>query len=240
MKRFYEKAAAAPAAEVGSLAAESGHAVLLDGRPIRTPAQAPLVVPAAPLAEAVAAEWDAQDDEVRPDDMPMMSLAATAIDRVVPQRETVAGDAAAYGGCDLLCYRAEGPEALAARQAEEWQPLLDWAADRFGVELTVTAGISPVAQDNAALVRLGEEVARYDAFPLTALHVLTTTTGSLILALAVAEGRLAPETAYRVSILDERWQAEHWGEDEEAAAQRRRLAAEVANAAHFLELVRGA
>ena len=237
MKRFYQKAHAAPAADIDAVEAASGHAVLLDGRPIHTPGRSHVVVPTPPLADAIAAEWDAQEEEVDPSAMPMMALAATAIDRVQPQAEAVAGDAAAYAGTDLLCYRAAEPPELAERQAAQWQPLLDWAKAAYGAELTVTTGVAPVTQDNEALMRLGRQVARFEPFALAALHVLTTTTGSLVLALAVAEGRLEPHEAFEASIIDEAWQAELWGEEQEAARRRRALAVEIADAARFLTLL---
>eukprot|EP00752_Nemacystus_decipiens_P015485 g13816.t1 len=154
MKRFYEIAESAPAAELDRIEGAEGYAVLLDGKPIRTPTRVQLVAPTRALADAVAAEWAAQGETIVPDSMPMMTLAATALDRVVPQREAVAGDAAAYAGSDLLCYRSDDQPELAARQAERWQPLLDWAAETYGARLAVTEGVMPLRQENAALMLL--------------------------------------------------------------------------------------
>ena len=237
MKRFYKTAEAAPAAVVDKVEAAEGHPVLLDGKPIRTPSRAHLVVPSAALADAIAAEWAAQSEKIDPSTMPMMTLAATALDRVVPQVEAVAGDAAAYAGSDLLCYRTDDWPELAAAQAEGWQPLLDWAAETYGARLHVTEGVMPVAQDNAALMLFARALGGLDPFRLTAVHVMTTALGSLVLALAVLEGRLGPTEAFRLSILDERFQAERWGEDAEAAQGRERLAREIEEAHAYLALL---
>ena len=238
MKRFYKDAGAASVAEIDAIDGEEGFAVLLDGKPIRTQGRrVPLVAPTRALAEAVAAEWAAQDEKIAPATMPMMTLTATALDRVVPQVQAVAADAAAYAGSDLLCYRAapeEADGALRPRQDEAWQPLLDWAAERYGARLTVAEGIMPVAQDNAALMLLARALGGLDPFRLTAVHVMTTTTGSLVLALALLEGRLTPEDAHALATLDETVQAEKWGEDEEAAARRAAHKRELEEAAAFL------
>lgn len=238
MKRFYKDAAAASVAEIDAIDGEEGFAVLLDGKPIRTQGRrVPLVAPTRALADAVAAEWAAQEAQIDPSSMPMMTLTATALDRVVPQREAVAADAAAYAGSDLLCYRATPEEAdgdLRPRQDAVWQPLLDWAAERYGARLTVAEGIMPVAQDNAALMLLARALGGLDPFRLTAVHVMTTATGSLVLALALFEGRLEPQEAHALATLDETVQAEKWGEDEEAAARRATLRRELEEAAAFL------
>ncbi|MEQ8602649.1 MAG: ATP12 family protein [Marivibrio sp.] len=238
LKRFYAQAAAAPAAEIDAVDGDDGFAVLLDGKPIRTQGRrVHLIAPTRALADAVAAEWAAQDAKIDPASMPMMTLTATALDRVVPQAQAVAADAAAYAGSDLLCYRAAPDEAdgvLRPRQDAAWQPLLDWAAERYGARLVVAEGIMPVAQDNAALMLFGRALGALDAFRLTAVHVMTTATGSLVLALALLEGRLSPEEAHALATLDETVQAEKWGEDEEAAARRARLLQELEEATAFL------
>ncbi|MCR9222216.1 MAG: ATPase [Alphaproteobacteria bacterium] len=237
MKRFYKAAEAAPVAALDRIEGADGYAVLLDGKPIRTATRVHLVAPTRALADAVAAEWAAQGETIVPDSMPMMTLAATALDRVVPQREAVAGDAAAYAGSDLLCYRSDDQPELATRQAERWQPLLDWAAETYGARLAATEGVMPLRQENAALMLLARRAGALDAFRLTALHVMTTSMGSLILALAVLEGRLGPADAFELSVLDERFQAERWGEDAQAAARRDRLAREIDEAARYLALL---
>ena len=180
MKRVYKQAAAR--------AAEGGWGVALDGRPMRTPTNHELIVPSAALAEAVAAEWDAQQDAIRT--MPLTRLAATAIDRTRTQRELVAAETANYAGTDLVCYRADHPPALIARQHAGWQPLIDWAMQRYDAALAVTSGIVPQPQSPAALKAFAAAVAAQDDFRLTALHAMTTACGSLVIALALIEGRL--------------------------------------------------
>jgi chaperone required for assembly of F1-ATPase len=211
-----------------------GHTVLLDGKPIRTPAKALLALPSRPLAEDVAAEWARQEDVVRPATMPMTRLANTAMDRVTPERAAVAAIIAAYAETDLLCYRAEGPEELRLRQDAAWDPVLDWAEGRFGARLHPTSGVLPVAQPAASLARLAEAAEIQSPWRLTGLHELVSLTGSLVLGLAVAEGAWTPEAAWNLSRVDEEWQYAQWGRDEEAdaAAERRRV--EFIDAARFL------
>ncbi|MFN6978514.1 MAG: ATP12 family protein, partial [Gemmobacter sp.] len=145
-RRFWSAAAAVPQA--------GGFAVCLDGRPVRTPARAALILPTAALAEAIAGEWDAQGPEVRPATMPLTRAANSAIDKVIPQRAAVADEVAGYGACDLICYRAEAPAALAARQASAWDPLVEFARETFGAPLNVTCGVMPAAQPGPSLERL--------------------------------------------------------------------------------------
>jgi len=230
VKRFYKTAS------VG--AADGGYQVLLDGRPIRTPAKAPLVLPVEPLAAEIAAEWDAQGEKVEPAAMPFMTLAATAIDRVTTQREAVIDQIAAYGGSDLVCYRAEAPQDLAERQRAAWQPLLDWAATRFDARLKVTAGIMPAPQPEPALRALRLAVAEYNDLVLSGLYQLTAGFGSLVISLAVAEEHVDAGTAIELALLDELFQVERWGEDSEAAARRRTLARDMENAARFIAMCR--
>jgi chaperone required for assembly of F1-ATPase len=229
MKRAYKQAAAR--------AAEGGWGVALDGRPMRTPAKHELIVPSAALAEAIAAEWDAQQDEIRPATMPLTRLAATAIDRTRTQRELVVAEAANYAGTDLVCYRAEHPPALIARQHAEWQPLIDWAMQRYDAALAVTSGVVPQPQSPAALKAFAAAVAAQDDFRLTALHTMTTACGSLVIALALMERRLDAASAFAVSQLDETFQIEAWGEDAEATARRKSLAEDIEAAARFVQLL---
>ena len=229
MKRVYKKAAAR--------LAESGWGVALDGRPMRTPAKNELVVPSKALAEAIAQEWDAQQDDIRPATMPLTRLAATAIDRTRTQRDLVITETANYAGTDLVCYRAEHPPALIARQQEHWQPLIDWAMQRYDAALVVTSGVVPRSQSPAALKAFAAAVAAQDDFRLTALHMMTAACGSLVIALALIEGRLDAETAFAVSQLDETFQIEAWGEDTEATARRRALAEDIAAASRFVQLL---
>jgi chaperone required for assembly of F1-ATPase len=223
--------------EVTTRPAEGGWGIAFDGRPMRTPARHELVVPSAALATAIAAEWDAQQDEIRPATMPLTRLAATAIDRTGAQRELVVAEVANYAGTDLVCYRAEHPPALVARQQAEWQPLIDWAMLRYDAGLAVTHGILPQPQSPAALKAFAAAVAAQDDFRLTALHAMTGTCGSLVIALALMEGRLDPGAAFAASQLDETFQIEAWGEDAEAAARRRALADDIAAASRFAALL---
>lgn len=209
-KRFWKQAEAC--------ACEGGHTVRLDGRPVKTPAKTPLVVPTRTLAEAIAAEWDAQQGVVRPDTMPATRAANSALDKVATQFTEVADMIAAYGGTDLLCYRAEAPEPLVARQAASWDPLLGWAAERYDAPLVATAGVMHIAQPETSVAALSAAVHGQSAFQLAALHDLVAISGSLVLGLAVTEGRLDVDTAFALSRIDEHWQIEQWGPDEEAAA----------------------
>ena len=219
-KRFWSEVNVAPVAD--------GFAVQLDGRPVKTPAKTPLVVPTAELAEAIAVEWRTVDEKIDPEVMPFTRSANAAIDKVSTQFIEVADMLAAYGGSDLLCYRATTPAALIDRQAQAWDPLLDWAFDTFGARLKTTSGLMPIEQDAAALSALSKPL--YDATPfqLTALHDLISLSGSLVLALKVTQGNMDAKTAWTWSRIDEVWQAEQWGEDEDAeqAAQVKRLAFE--------------
>lgn len=208
-KRFWTAAEA--------LACDGGFAVLLDGRAVKTPAKAALVVPTLAMAQAIAAEWDAQTGEVRPATMPVTRAANSAIDKIIPQRDEVVEIIAAYGQSDLLCYRAIGPAALVERQAAGWDPVLHWAAEALGARLGATAGVMHVAQPPEALARLTARVAGMTEFQLAGLHDLVAISGSLVLALAVTEMRLTPEEAWALSRIDENWQIEQWGADEEAA-----------------------
>lgn len=210
-KRFWKSTEIRPDAE--------GYGVSLDGRPVKTPAKAPLILPTEGFAEAVRAEWDAVEEVIDPTRMPFTRTANAAIDKVAQQKPEVAEMIADYGGTDLLCYRAEVPRGLRARQDAGWDPLLDWAAQSHGARLAVTSGVMHLAQDAAALAPLRAAVARCSPFQLAALHDLVSLSGSLVIGLAVAEGAEDPETAWALSRIDETWQEEQWGEDEEAQAQ---------------------
>ncbi len=229
MKRLYKTATAQ--------SVEGSYGVLLDEKRLLTPAKLPLVVPSAALAAAIAAEWQAQGAELRPHTMPLMRLASTAIDLVARRHADVVAEIAAYAGTDLLCYRADQPPELATRQHAVWQPLLDWATLRYDAPLTVTAGIIPVTQPPATLRALAVAVAAYEPMRLTALHAITTASGSLIIALALLEGELDPDAAFAAAQLDENFQIERWGEDYEAADRRAALRADIATAAGFAALL---
>lgn len=217
-RRFWKDATVVPA--------EGGFTVLLDARPVRTPLKAPLILPTQALAEAVATEWQAQQGKIDPETMPFTRTANSALDKVAPQVEAVAALLAAYGDSDLLCYRAEEPADLVARQAEAWNPLLAWAEDAFGAPLVVTTGVMPVGQSRDSIARLARQVREMSPFQLSAFHDLVALSGSLVLALAVTRQRLTAEAAWSLSRTDEDWQIALWGEDEEAAeiAVRKRAA----------------
>ncbi len=231
MKRLYRDAAVT---EI-----DGGFVVALDGRAVRTPGKRRLVLPARPLAEAIAAEWQSQGDEVRPAEMPLTRLANTAIDRVVERRDEVIAEIARFATADLVCYRADDPPELAQLQGRGWQPLVDWAAERFGAALAVTSGLLPVSQPPEALAPLGEAVADFDDFALTALHAAAAACGSVVIGLALAHGRLDADAAWTLSLVDESFQIEKWGEDADAADRRAGLKGDIAAADAFLRLCRG-
>ena len=231
MRRFYKSV------EVASGA--GGFAITLDGKPMRSPAGRPFAVPTAALAQALAEEWDAVPDkgEIKPDRMPLTCLAMTGIDRAADQRQKVVADIAAYGASDLLCYRATDPLELAARQSAGWEPLLVWAREAHGAELAVTMGVMPIEQPETAVARLRRQVEPCTDLELSALFQLTTGFGSLVLALAVLQGRLTAEEASDLAEIDAHWQVERWGEDAEAQARRARLRADMLAAGRFLTLL---
>ncbi|MBL0900185.1 MAG: ATPase [Reyranella sp.] len=234
MKRFYTETTV----EEGE---SGGFRVLLDGRPMRTPAKTVLVVPTRGLAEAVAAEWRAVPEkaEIRVSHLALTRLATTGLDRVPGQREKVIDDTAKYAGSDLLCYRAGDPESLVQRQRTTWQPLLDWAAARYGARLLVAEGLSFVAQPDEAVGKLRAAVAEHGDFALSALYNLTHIAGSLVVALAVAEGRLTAEQAFAAAQLDELYQVERWGDDPIALERRIGVRNDIEAGTRFLALLEG-
>lgn len=209
LKRFWKAAEVALEAD--------GYTVTLDGRGIRTPAKARLVVPTEALAQAIAAEWQAQDAKVNPATMPFTRMTNSALDKVAPQHAEVAGMLADYGDSDLLCYRAQAPEALVERQRAAWDPLLDWAEEVYGARLAPVAGVMHRPQDADAVARLSREVHAQTAFQLAAFHDLVSMSGSLVIGLAVVRGARSAEEAWTLSRIDEHWQQEQWGADEEAS-----------------------
>jgi chaperone required for assembly of F1-ATPase len=217
---------------------EVGFAILLDDRRLRTPTKMPLIVPSRALAEAIATEWRAQGEQIVPQTMPLSKLAITAIDGVRGATAAVAADIVKFAGSDLLCYRAEGPEGLTQRQAEVWDPLLLWCEAELEAGFSLAEGVIPVEQSRAALDRIAAEIARFDPLSLTCLHVVTTLTGSALLALAHAKGRLSADEAWAAAHIDEDWQISQWGEDAEAVEHRAMRWAEMQAASQFLELLR--
>ncbi|HKY93786.1 MAG TPA: ATP12 family protein [Kiloniellales bacterium] len=215
-----------------------GLQLLLDGKPALTPGKRSLALPSPALAEAVAAEWRTQGDRVEPETMPLTQLACTTIDLTLANEAAVHRSLAAYGATDLLCYRADRPATLVARQRQSWQPLLDWAEARFAAPLTVTEGLMAVTQPPASLAALAAAVGALRGFRLTALAQLVQATGSLVIGLAVAHSRIDAAEAFAAAELDESWQLETWGEDPVALQRRRKLAADIEAAARLLALVR--
>lgn len=199
-----------------------GWEILLDTRPVRTPSKHPLAVPTEALARMIAAEWEAQQGKIDPGTMPATRYANSAIEKVAPQRDGVIDVIAAYGETDLLCYRAPEPDALIARQAAAWDPLLAWAEATLGARLVPTVGVLPVAQDAGGLAVLRARVAAMDNFQLAAFHDLVALSGSLVIGFAAVAGQSDPATLWEVSRIDESWQVELWGEDAEAAEANRR------------------
>jgi chaperone required for assembly of F1-ATPase len=226
VRRFYQSAA------VGE-----GGSILLDGRPVKTPGRRALAAPTAALAEAIADEWNAQGDVVEPRAMPLTGLANAAIDRIARDAAGFARGLAAYGESDLLCYRTEGPAPLASRQAGLWDPILAWAQQRYDVVLEPAFGIIHMKQPPETLDRLGAAVAARDPFGLAGLSPLVTISGSLLIALALAEGALSLDQAWAAATLDEQWQAGQWGEDAGAAAALAGRRRDFAAAARFLALL---
>ena len=234
MRRFWK------AATVGR--GDAGLVVLLDGKPMRIPGGSALLLHNEALADAIAVEWQAagggNGGELSMDDVPLTRLAGTAQDRVGPNRLAVAAGLAAYGESDLLCYRAEAPQALVVRQAREWQPWLDWAGRTHGVHLTPTEGVRHVAQDPEALNQAGRVYADMPAYALAALGIAVPAMGSAVLGLALEAGALQADEAYRVSSLDELFQREQWGEDAEATTRLAQVLADIQLAERFLQLSR--
>jgi chaperone required for assembly of F1-ATPase len=235
VKRFWQTASFARS--------EEGYAILLDGRPMHLPGGPALCVHGVPLAQAIAEEWQAaggaKDGEMSFADTPLTRLAGTVQQRIAPDPTPTVDAVARYGESDLLCYRADAPEALVERQARAWQPWLDWAALTYDAPLRVGTGIAHVRQHRDSVGALRRAVAALDVEALAALGIAVPALGSLILGLALVRGGLDAAEAHALGALDELFQAEQWGEDAEAAARRRAIAADVALAARFIGLTRG-
>ena len=209
-KRFYKTASVE---EEGG-----GFAVRLDGRPVFTPGKRAIVMPTAEMAGRVADEWHAQAERIDPTTMPWMRSVNSAIDKVAPQRAEVMAHLAGYAGTDLLCYRAEAPDGLVERQAASWDPILDWLTRRYDVRFRVTRGVMPVEQEPETVPRLHRTMQPMSEFQLTGFHDLVALSGSFAIALAAVEGVQAAEDLWKISRIDETWQAEQWGIDAEAEA----------------------
>lgn len=227
-KRFYRTVSVGPE--------KGGYGLRLDGKPVRTPLKNLLTLPTRTLAEAIAEEWRAQKERIDPETMPLTRLANSTIDGVRGRVEAVIDDIMAHAASDLLCYRAEGPRGLVAAQEAQWDPVLGWARDGLGAPLLLSKGVNHVDQPEASLQRIRQQVQSHDPFSLAALHVMTGLSGSALLALAMALGRLTPEEAWKTAHVDEDWQISQWGEDEEAAARRAHRWRDFAAAARLLQL----
>ena len=227
-KRFWKQAVAEPC--------DGGFTVTLDGRAVKTPAKRLLVLPTLAMAEVIAAEWDAQQGRVKPETMPATRAANSAIDNVAIQFAAVAHDLARYGETDLLCYRATAPQELIDRQADAWDPLLAWSAAALRSPLIATAGVMHIRQPETSIAKLTSQIHAFTPFQLAAVHDLIASSGSLILALAVTRGRLSLDEAWRLSRIDETWQNELWGVDEDAAALESLKRQAVAEAGRFFAL----
>jgi chaperone required for assembly of F1-ATPase len=210
-QRFY--------AHAGVVEAPGGFAITLDGKPVRTPSGRPLVAPHREIADAISAEWDAQQETIDPLTMPLTRLANSVIDAVVDRIEAVTDDIAKYFGSDLLFYRAGHPEALVAREAAHWDPVVFWAADALGAHFILAEGIMHVRQPDSAIAAARAALPT-DPWSIAALHVVTTLTGSALLALALMRGVIDQDQAWAAAHVDEDWNIEKWGEDEEIAARR--------------------
>lgn len=226
MKRFWT-----------DVSVDADRVVRLDDRPVRTPGRNPLALPSDALADAVADEWRAVGEEIDPRAMPLTGLANAAIDRVAPDPALFAAGLASYAESDLLCYRAQAPAELVAREAAAWDPLLDWARERYDVHFECVSGIMHRAQPPATVARLSEAVASRPAFALVALQPIVTITGTLVGALALAEGAIDADGLWTAATVDEAWQAERWGEDALATAARDARRREFDAAVTFLRLL---
>jgi chaperone required for assembly of F1-ATPase len=210
-KRFYK--------EVGVAEAEGGFAIMLDGKAIRTPSGRQVIIPSRALADAVAAEWADQNETIKPMTMPLTRIANSVVEGVVDRVDLVTDDLAKYLQSDLLFYRAGHPEGLVAREAAHWDPVLFWAAETLGAHFILSEGIMHVTQPDEA-VRAARAALSGDAWSVAALHVITTLTGSALLALALAHGVRDADQVWAAAYVDEDWNAEKWGVDEEAAGRR--------------------
>ena len=228
MKRFYNQASV--------VVQGPGFGIELDGREVKTPEKRPNLSPTKAMAEVICQEWNDQQDKVNPDSMLMAKLQNTAIDRVETRRGDLIAELVKYAGTDMLCYRADFPEDLAQRQADTWQPLLDWVMDVHDITLKVTTGIIHVEQDPGQLVKLRHYLEGVDSFRLAAFYNITTLCGSVSVALNVLGGNITAEQAWQAAQLDENFQIEHWGLDEEAEIRQENMKTELDAATRFLAL----
>lgn len=229
MKRFYDTAEA--------MHSSDGWAITLDGRGVKTPARQPLAMASRKLAEAIAAEWAGQEEEIDPVAMPLTGLANAAIDRITPAQQEFAAELAEYGETDLLCYRADSPAALVANQCATWNPLLGWAQQRFDITFETIIDIVHRPQPEATVARLRAATEAYGPFRLAGLSPMVRVGGSLVAALALAEQAFDEPSVWAATRIDEEWQASQWGEDEEAIAARDARHREFSAGMRFLRLL---
>jgi chaperone required for assembly of F1-ATPase len=230
MKRFWQTAGAAPQ--------PGGHGIFLDEKPLKKPNAAPLIVPQKTLAQAIAAEWQNAPHNFGPDDLPLTRLATTATDRITALRAAIIPQLAAYAGHDVLCYRAETPRELAARQAQNWQPWLDWATQTLSLPLAATTGLTAIPQPETTIPTAQTLLLKKSDFVLAGLGVAIPALGSFVLGLALLQTALTPETALTLAFLDELFQAEQWGDDPDSAARRAAILTDLQTCAKFWELCR--
>lgn len=226
MKRFYKSADVIPA--------DDGFDVQLDGRPIRTPLKRLFRLPTRTLADAVASEWNAQGDEIDRAAMPINRMAGTAIDELAGKRAATVDAVAQYGDTDMVCYWADHPHHLVEQQLATWRPLIDWVAERYGARLQVASGVLPIRQDPDALATLRQAVNSLNDFRLVALSVATGAAGSVVIGLALVEGRLDAHAAFEAAQLDESFQISEWGTDDFSEQRRGALRAEFGNIERFV------
>ncbi|MEM8743364.1 MAG: ATP12 family protein [Pseudomonadota bacterium] len=228
-KRFYKTVAVSPHDE--------GFAISLDGKPVNTPARQSLAVASKALADEIATEWDAQKERIDPSSMPMTKRANTAVDRVRGREADIIAEIVNYAGSDMLCYRAESPEGLVAKQIEHWDPVLAWARDELGASFCVGTGITHVPQQDDALDAVSKALSAHDFYVLTPLHTMTTLTGSALLPLALVRGQHDADAVWQAAHVDEDWQISQWGEDAEAKARRALRRMEFDGDVRFLKLL---
>lgn len=228
MKRFYKSA--------GVSRTDDGFAVELDGRPVKTPAKNVLVLPGRPLADAIAAEWEEQGEDIDAHAMRLTRLANSTIDRVVEHRAAVISEIAGYANTDLVCYRAAEPEALAQQQKSGWDPLVAWLQDHYGIALLTTTSLLPIEQKRSSIDAVESAVAESDPFTLAGLHLVTVSCGSVVIGLAALAGRIDGTAAWELSLIDETYQIDEWGEDPEATKRRKGLLEDINAATAFLRL----
>jgi chaperone required for assembly of F1-ATPase len=228
-RRFFREA---------GLTGSGPYGIALDGRPLKTPAKRDFQVPSLALADAIAAEWNSQGDRVEPDRMALTKLVNTAIDRVMGSEERIIDDIVAYAGTDLVCYRATEPDGLVQREGKAWDPVIEWAAEFFDAEFQTIEGVIHRIQDDAAIEAVRKSLVGLDGMRLCAIHNLATLTGSALIAVALTEGFLDVDEAWRAAHVDEDWQIERWGRDEEATQRRTKQEEEFRQTARFHNLLR--